>query len=213
VFVLNLHGIGPRNRSLSVGEQQVWIEQPFFEEILDYARNRRDVELTFDDANESDVTIGLPALCARGLRGKFFLVAGRIDQPGFLSRAQVEALVESGMTVGNHGMRHRPWAGLSRSDLQEELLEARETLQQMTGTKISEAACPFGSYNRRVIHALQTSGYQCVYTSDGGCVDPDAFLRSRNSIYNDWTLDTVQAVPAQRRHWLRRLKLLAKRWR
>ena len=50
------------------------------------------MRLSFDDGNSSDVEIALPALRERGLPRRFFVVAGRLDRPGSLSRDDVREL-------------------------------------------------------------------------------------------------------------------------
>lgn len=217
IFILNLHGIGTPKRELPASEQRVWLEQARFEAILDYVRTRSDVELTCDDANESDFTVALPALRARGLKARFFLVADRIGQPAFLSRNQVEGLLNSGMEIGSHGLRHRPWAALGKCELHEEIVQARNRLEQLASVRIDHASCPFGSYNRRVVRAFRNAGYKGIYTSDGGPAQPGALILPRNSVCNTWTLETVKQVLSDEvtplRRLLRNLKLAVKRWR
>jgi peptidoglycan/xylan/chitin deacetylase (PgdA/CDA1 family) len=182
VFILNFHCVGTPRRELTPGEQKVWIDESQFHSLLDFARSHNEVKLTFDDGNASDHTIALPALQARGMKAQFFLVADRIDRPGFLSRTQIHDLVAAGMGIGNHGMSHRPWAGLGQAELGEELVVARDRLEQVVGAPIESAACPFGSYNRRVLHGLRQARYKRVYTSDCGLARDDAFLQPRNSV-------------------------------
>jgi peptidoglycan/xylan/chitin deacetylase (PgdA/CDA1 family) len=217
LFILNLHGIAKPKRELTSGERRVWIDQATFEAILDFVQARNDMSLTFDDANESDFSLALPALRARGLKAQFFLVADRIGGPDFLSSAQVQELISAGMTLGSHGMRHRPWAGLGQSELDEELVEARRRLEALAGIRINQASCPFGSYNRRVLKELSRRGYDRVFTSDGGPARPASFVSPRNSIYNTWTVETVKQLVCDNRGPLRRLirnmKLILKRWR
>lgn len=217
MFFLNFHGLGAPQRELPSSEQRVWLDQALFEAILGYVQTRSDVELTFDDANESDFTAALPALRARGLKARFFLVADRIGQPAFLSGTQIEGLLTSGMALGSHGLRHRPWAALDKRELHEEIVEARNRLEQLAGVKVEHASCPFGSYNRRVIRALRDAGYERIYTSDGGPAQPGALILPRNSVYNAWTLETVKQVlsdeVAPLHRLLRNLKLTIKRWR
>jgi len=216
-FWFNFHGIGQPGHSLSPSEERVWITESCFHDLLDFLKTQDNIGLTFDDANESDYQIALPALQAWGLRARFFLVADRIDRPDYLTRAQVLALVAAGMKIGNHGMRHRPWARLSADDLNEELVTSRDAIEQIIGAKVEEAACPFGSYNRRVIRALQQAGYHRAYTSDCGLADSDGFLQARNSIYRTDDLQTVQATISMRprlgRRWWRACRLIVKRWR
>jgi peptidoglycan/xylan/chitin deacetylase (PgdA/CDA1 family) len=66
------------------------------------------------------------------------------------------------MVIGTHGMRHQRWTDLDDKGLQEELVYARTRLEQISGRFITEAACPFGSYNRRVLTALREQGYNSV---------------------------------------------------
>lgn len=217
IFILNFHGIGSPKRRLPSSEERVWLEEARFAAILDYATTRNDVILTFDDANESDFTIALPHLRARGMKAQFFLVAQRIDQAGCLSAKQVQSLSAEGMGIGNHGMCHRRWTELDASQLHEELIEARSSLQQLTGVGIVEAACPFGSYNRRVVQSLRGAGYQRIYTSDGGPANPGAWLQPRSSVYRTDSLDDIRRKLADQmsvaqRIW-RRAKLFYKRWR
>ena len=113
LFLLNFHGLGKPAGHLSDGEKQCWIDPQFFAEILDAVSRRKDVELTFDDSNESDYTIALPLLKARRLVARFFVVADRIGKAGYLSKGQIQELCAEGMTIGSHGggiVRGPGWA-------------------------------------------------------------------------------------------------------
>jgi peptidoglycan/xylan/chitin deacetylase (PgdA/CDA1 family) len=217
LFHLNFHGLGEPAGDISASEKQCWIDPKFFADILDAIKERTDVELTFDDANESDYTIALPLLKGRKLVARFFVVADRIGKKGYLSKEQIQPLRAEGMTIGSHGMRHLPWARLSEPQLNEELLEARERLQQISGAAMTEAACPFGSYNRRVLSKLRQSGYRKVYTSDGGPAKKDAWLQPRNTIIRPYDLQNVVRlageVPSGSKGLWRKCKLALKRWR
>ena len=48
-------------------------------------------------------------------------------------------------------MLHRPWRELGDSALHEELVDAKRILEDVVGRPVTEAACPFGSYDRRVL--------------------------------------------------------------
>ena len=53
-FILNLHGVGPVPRDLDDGEHDCWLDQGFFEAVLELAQEGPHVKLTFDDGNVSD---------------------------------------------------------------------------------------------------------------------------------------------------------------
>jgi peptidoglycan/xylan/chitin deacetylase (PgdA/CDA1 family) len=208
---LTFHGIGPCARSLDAGEEKVWVSLERYSSVLDAVVGREDVQITFDDGNVSDLTHALPGLVSRGLVATFFVVAGRVGEPEFLSAADVVALQEAGMTIGSHGMHHRPWRKSDDEGLHEELVESRRVLEDVLGHPVVDAACPFGSYDRRVLRALQRAGYERVYTSDRGSASPGEWLQARTTITEDHALDPILSpAPAKLR---RRAELVAKRWR
>jgi peptidoglycan/xylan/chitin deacetylase (PgdA/CDA1 family) len=215
-ITLTFHGIGEPARSLDRGEAEFWVTHEEFIGVLDAATRRRDVRVTFDDGNASDLELALPALRDHRLSSTFFVVAGRLGEPGFVDQDDVRALAAAGMTVGSHGMRHVPWPEVDDRTLHEELVEARERLEAVVGRTVSEAACPFGSYDRRVLSALRRAGYRRVYTSDRGTARPGAWLQPRNTMRRGegpGMLDHISAPPTMTAHLCRRMRLTAKRWR
>jgi peptidoglycan/xylan/chitin deacetylase (PgdA/CDA1 family) len=216
-IILNFHGIGSPSRPLDPGEADAWLSPSLFESVLDAAMQRDDVRITFDDGNTSDLELALPALQRRGLRATFFVVAGRMGMPGFLSQDDVLALEAAGMTIGSHGMLHRPWRGLDYAGLEAELHDARRMLEDIVQRPVTQAACPFGSYDRRVLRALRSNGYDAVYTSDRGLSRPGDWLQARNTVgAGDDAAVLERILEAQRspsRVLYGRAKLLAKRWR
>ena len=144
-------------------------------------------------------------------------MADRIGGPGYLSVQQAQALAAAGMTIGSHGMKHRPWADLSGADFHQEAIIAKDRLEQMIGQAIDCASCPYGSYNRRVLRALRTAGYRRVYTSDGGWAPADAFVQPRNSVHGSDGLGPILLALRQKGYCWRSLwragKRLVKQWR
>jgi peptidoglycan/xylan/chitin deacetylase (PgdA/CDA1 family) len=214
---LTFHGVGEPPRRLDPGEANVWVSHDRLLSILDSVEDRTDVRISFDDGNASDVKYALPALRERGLKATFFVVAGRLGAPCFLDAAGVEELAAAGMTIGSHGMRHRAWRGLDDAALREELVDSKALLESVVGKPVTQAACPFGSYDRRVLRRLRGSGYDHVYTSDRGTTRSREFLQARNSVGpNDepTVLERIAALESSpRRALTRRAKLAVKRWR
>jgi peptidoglycan/xylan/chitin deacetylase (PgdA/CDA1 family) len=195
VTTLCFHGIGRPGRPLEPGEERYWVDRNRFADILDaVAGHPQPIELTFDDANASDHSAGLPELLRRGLTAEFFVIAGRLDEPGSLARTQLVELASAGMAVGNHGLRHLPWRDVrSTGALEEEVGEAGRLIADVVGAWPRHAACPHGSYDRRVLRFLRGHGYTRVLTVDGGTSPRRAWLRSRYTIIDTDTPDTVSA--------------------
>jgi len=191
-FILNFHGIGEPGRPLWPGEDRYWIDRSLFEAILDVVKDRADVDLTFDDGNVSDYEIALPGLLRRGMKAQFFVVSDLIGRRGFLSHAQVKELHRAGMTIGNHGKLHRSWRELPEPELRLELIEARAQIENLIGARVDAAACPNGSYGRRVLSYLKANGYARSYTSDRGWTCRSSWLQARNSLLREQRLEDIR---------------------
>ena len=100
---LTFHGVGQPERVLEPGEELVWVSRGQFLALLDRAQHRRDVTITFDDGNASDIEVALPALRDRGIRATFFVVAGRLGTPAFLDEDGVRMLTEAGWRLAATG--------------------------------------------------------------------------------------------------------------
>jgi peptidoglycan/xylan/chitin deacetylase (PgdA/CDA1 family) len=213
---LTFHGIGEPDRRLDPGEDDVWLSRTQFLAALDALGQRSDVRITFDDGNVSDVELALPALRSRGLSATFFVVAGRIGTPGFLDERGIQLLQRAGMTIGSHGMSHRPWRQLAPAALHEELIEARRRLEEVTGNPVTDAACPFGSYDRRALRMLRRSEYRHVYTSDRGTARASNWIQPRNTLRPGDEAGVLERILSSERPpytALRAMKRVAKRWR
>ena len=58
-------------------------------------------------------------------------------------------------------------------------------LEQVVGRPITEAACPFGSYDRRVLRQSAAHGYRRAYTSDAGTGPSTRWLQATNTVRRD----------------------------
>jgi peptidoglycan/xylan/chitin deacetylase (PgdA/CDA1 family) len=192
--ILTFHGIGDPTRSFWPREEAYWVQRGFFEAVLDDIKGRDDTLVTFDDCNASDFETALPELQARGMKAHFYIVWDFIGKPGFLAAAEVKALHAAGMIIGNHGKRHRSWRGLTEGELEDELVEAKDCLENLISDKVRYAACPNGSYDRRVLNRLRASGYERVYTSDRGWAHRSSWLQARNSLLASDDLADVRRI-------------------
>ena len=61
-------------------------------------------------------------------------------------------------------------------------MRAADAIAQIARVPIREAACPFGSYDRRVLNMLRRHGFVRVYTVDGGHAKRGAWLQPRYTV-------------------------------
>ncbi len=220
-LILCLHGIGTPHRGVAAAQSFFWVTQQAFTMLLDIVVTRGAVEIpaviTFDDGNESDALIAMPELAKRGLKAIFFICAGRIGAPHYLDRAALADLIAAGMEIGTHGKDHRNWRGLDEATLNAELGEARRRIEDVCGTAVTKAAIPFGSYDRYVLKRLRRERFECVYTSDRGVAQSDAWLKSRDTMDSTWLEPEIRQVLAAKSSLKARLRraaaMLYKRWR
>jgi peptidoglycan/xylan/chitin deacetylase (PgdA/CDA1 family) len=216
VLNLTFHGIGEPPPAVDDAERDVWLSEADFTASLEAIRTLPRATVSFDDGNASDLEIALPALRERGIGATFFVVAGRLDQPGYLSAADLRTLREEGMRIGLHGMHHQRWRGLAEDELDEEISVARRRLEDAAGARLDAAACPFGAYDRRVLARLRRAGFGVVFTSDGGWASLGAWLQARNTLRAGDGAAAVAAIAAddgaaaRSRH---AVKTMVKRWR
>ncbi len=206
-IILNFHGIGTPHEGVDPTERPYWISPEFFRRILDHAAKWPQVGFTFDDGNSSDVPAAA-MLEERGLRGAFFVLAGRFGLAHYLTREDCRALREAGHEVGLHGRHHVDWRQLDDTALADETERARTEVETAAGGPVESVGIPFGAYNRRVIAHLRRTGFHRIYTSDGGLAGRGD-IRNRTSIRADMTLDQVAAILAGREPASARLRRLA----
>lgn len=163
-IVLTAHGLGEPPDGIDSVDPEMWIDTARFEALLDMLSPG--VTVTFDDGFHACFDLALPALQRRGLVASFFVTTGYIGKPGYLGVDELRVMQEAGMGIGLHGKGHRPWRRLEPDAMREEIFQAQDELQQILGAPVTEAACPFGAYDRRSLAALRQAGMTRVYTSD-----------------------------------------------
>lgn len=194
---INFHGIGCPQRALEPGEEPYWINVERFEALLDaIAMHPERYRISFDDGNLSDHAIALPRLLARGLKADFFVLTGRIGQAGSLGPKEIGSLRDAGMRIGSHGKTHCDWCRLDADTLRSELEESKDVLERLSGRPVTAAAIPFGRWNARVLRAVRFAGYEIAWSSDGGRMRKDTFLRPRRSVRADMNFAAIHELLA-----------------
>jgi len=112
---------------------------------------RAAVSLSFDDARESQLTVGVPLLAESGAKVTFYLTAGSLGEHAAAWRRAAAA----GHELGNHTMVHPcsgnfAWAreraleDYTLDRMRAELVEANRTIERATGTVPRTFAYPCG---------------------------------------------------------------------
>jgi peptidoglycan/xylan/chitin deacetylase (PgdA/CDA1 family) len=138
--------------------------------IADFDKNldNQSVAVTFDDGCETDLICAAPVLKELGFSATFYITAGFVGKPGYLSKSQVHELSNLGFEIGCHSMTHPYMTDISAGQLREETAGARESLEQMSGSPVIHFSYPGGRGNASVAEAVRGAGFQSIATSSSG---------------------------------------------
>jgi peptidoglycan/xylan/chitin deacetylase (PgdA/CDA1 family) len=204
-LIINFHGLGDPHSGVESSERPFWIKRSAFSGILDrivavnltnsaIGHNIPEMQITFDDGNLSDLTAAFPELARRQLKATFFVCVGRMKDPRYLNRKQMQELIAGGMKIGNHGMFQRNLRMLSPPELKVEVNDSRQMLEDILGMPVTEFAIPYGAYNRRVMKWLRNSDLTSIYTSDRGLANAEDLVKPRESIMEGMLNQSIPEV-------------------
>jgi peptidoglycan/xylan/chitin deacetylase (PgdA/CDA1 family) len=127
--------------------------------------------ISVDDGYVDDVTRILPALEQFHMVATFFVITGRMTEPGFLTADQIRELDRAGMDVGDHTAHHVDLRRLTPAELESETAGSRQALQSVVGHPVYYFAYPFGYYDDAVLSAVRSAGFTMAYTTAGGITE------------------------------------------
>lgn len=110
--------------------------------------------ITIDDGWDDGYTYALPILQKHGFVATYFIIAGRIDHPGFVNSAELQALVAAGDEIGDHTMDHLDLFNQPAAKETYEIDAAAARIAQVTGRWPQSLAYPSGGYSARAIAAV-----------------------------------------------------------
>jgi len=146
--------------------------------------DNKSVCITFDDGCETDLLCSAPILKEFGFGATFYITAGFVGQPGYLSEAQVRSLAALGFEVGCHSLTHPYLTDIDRSRLHQETAEAKDQLEQLAGVPVEHFSCPGGRWNASVIEAVKAAKFRTMATSRTGMnfASTDRFALARVTV-------------------------------
>lgn len=144
---------------------------------------QKSVMITLDDGYSDNYDNMYPTIKKYGLHATVFMITSKIDTNGFLSRAQLKEMSDSGyVSVESHTVTHPALSDLSYSAQLKEMTDAKKTLEDLTGKPVDYLAYPSGKYNKDSIAAAKATGYKLCFLMEGGTggltTDPYEFPRA-----------------------------------
>ena len=188
----------------------------------------RTVAVTFDDAFESVLELGLPILSRLGLPGTVFVPSAfpgskqPMAWPGIdewlggpyerelvpMSWDELNGLADAGWEIGSHTRTHPRLTELSDAELEAELTGSREQCEAMLGRSCPSIAYPYGDHDARVIEAAGRCGYESAATLPGPLHEPSPLRWPRVGVFG---IDHSLRFRAKVSPTVRRLRLPKRR--
>lgn len=212
IIILYYHRVADRDPvpwSLTNGQfagHVRWLKQRFDMISIEEAqrrmasgRNERPaVHVTFDDGYAENCDQALPMLIREGVPCTYFVTLDNVQHGEPFAHdvsigkkfpvntmAQLRELATAGVEIGAHTRSHADLGKVGEPDrLHDEVVTARDELQDALGRPVRYFAFPFGmpcNLNQSVFHLARHAGYEAVCSAYGGYNFPgdDAFHLQR----------------------------------
>ncbi len=124
----------------------------------------RGVVITFDDGHISNYTMAYPILRKHRFKATFFITAGWIGLPDYLSWDQIKEMDNNGMEIGSHTITHPYLTRLNRERIKFELAESKKILEDGLGKSVDFLAIPGSFCNKAIKEIAKEVGYLGVCT-------------------------------------------------
>ncbi|MBP1137098.1 peptidoglycan/xylan/chitin deacetylase (PgdA/CDA1 family) [Arthrobacter sp. PvP023] len=115
------------------------------------------VSLTFDDGNADQLTAaGL--LNSYGMKGTFFVPSGFVNNPGYMSVADLQGLQAAGHEIGGHSVTHPDLTTLPADEATRQVCNDRVNLTNWN-LRVTSFAYPFAAENATAQSIVRDCGY------------------------------------------------------
>jgi peptidoglycan/xylan/chitin deacetylase (PgdA/CDA1 family) len=136
--------------------------------------------VTIDDGYACTLTEAMPILRDFHLPAIAFVTPSRLGGEDAIGRSltwrELEVLIEAGIEIGSHGWTHVPMATLDAGAMAEQAFRSKETLEHITGRRVTAFAYPYGTradFSAATRRALVDAGYRIAFSSQHGAIHPD----------------------------------------
>ncbi len=108
------------------------------------------------------------------------------------------------VTIGSHGVSHRPFTGLMPEEVNQEFMESKRVLESIVGQMVTSFSFPHGAFAEEHLQIAREVGYATIYSIKPVCAfeKPDEHITGRVKVYpSDWPLEFVLKITGSYR-WL-----------
>lgn len=113
-----------------------------------------------------------------------------------LSDRQVNTLIHDGWSIGSHGSTHIDFWNSCTTDLDQEIVDSKTTLERKYSVKIKYFAYPKGRYNEQILALTSRAGYTLGLSMDDGIISSQTrpFVVPRVGIIRNMSYSEFKSV-------------------
>ena len=165
-MVLAYHEVMPESNYAYCVTSAAFAEQLRLLESLKNSKSLN-IDLTFDDGEQSQFQNALPLLAHHGFKVTYFVTPGLIGTAAkFLGWNELRTLQTAGHSIQSHSWSHKFLTFCSDAELAHELQASKQSLEDNLGSVVEEISVPGGRWDRRVLQACVAARYRRVYVSE-----------------------------------------------
>lgn len=205
IRIINYHEISMDNH---FEEHLKWFNQNFqnctYEMMEDFLAGnfmftgKPGLIITFDDGFDNNYEFAKPLLERYGFTGWFFVPAGLVDTPGYMSTENLKQLVESQHVIGCHTWSHHRMSKADTDDtLKREIVDSKRILETKLRKKVTIFCWVGGeeqTYASKAERYIEASDYCYSMMTLSLPVTPQTFPYhlQRTNIQEYWPLSVVK---------------------
>lgn len=135
---------------------------------------RKPLVVSFDDGYRSQYAKALPVLRALHWPGVLNLQLELAPSEGGITQSEVRSMVAAGWEVDAHTVSHPDLTTLDDAALRHEVAGSRRIIQRRYRVPADFFCYPAGRFDRRVVAAVRSAGFEGATTTEPGVAGPDS---------------------------------------
>ena len=143
-----------------------------FEQVRAYFAGRaplpsKPLVITLDDGYSDLYTAAFPILQAHGFSAVAYIVSGFVDQPRYVTHAQVLQMDRAGIEIASHTVDHANMGTTNVGYITYQIVQSKRWLEGLVGHPVTDFAYPSGRYSAVAVQLLSQYGYDTAVIEDG----------------------------------------------